>query len=123
MKKRLEIFLLLYVPVMILSEVMSFLYKGSSLREMQLGSDGYLDFNISLLLVLILAYLKNIVVAGWLLSESKRGGAKKYLWAVFGLFAGLWGVAFYLLTQLFEDQPRPKGRMKSDAQEEGLGLT
>lgn len=113
MKKRLEIFLLLYVPVMILSEVMSFLYKGSSLREMQLGSDGYLDFNISLLLVLILAYLKNIVVAGWLLSESKRGGAKKYLWAVFGLFAGLWGVAFYLLTQLFEDQPRPKGRMKS----------
>ena len=98
--KRFEKFLIIYLPIWVLSEAVTFYYKGDGIRNMQFPGDGQFMLNFNLGVVLGLAYLKNIVVAVWLFFESKKMKISSFLWPVFGLIGGLFAVALYIITCL-----------------------
>lgn len=48
-----------------------------------------------------LSYLiGQVVIAIWLFRQSHQKPSLRWVWSVFGLFAGFWGLAIYLLVQI-----------------------
>ena len=42
----------------------------------------------------------NLVIAVWLFQQNRHPQSGRWIWCVFGLVAGLWALAIYLLVQL-----------------------
>jgi hypothetical protein len=101
MRKEIETLARWYIPVCIVTSIISIL-SPTYLKELVMKSRTESIYFVWFPFFIKLA--DNLVVAIWLYYQGKRDSGRKWIWAFFGFVAHLFAAAFYLGLKIYEER-------------------
>ncbi|WAK04069.1 hypothetical protein [Methylobacter sp. YRD-M1] len=104
-RKEIETLAIWYIPVCIMSVIVSGLYTGYFKEALSIGSTAsWSTIHFLLTVPAIIKFADNIVVGVWLYFLVEKEGGRTGLWFVFGLAAHLFAVLIYVVLRVYEQQ-------------------